>query len=495
MKGISPFRVVFIGDSHVLKFSSRLFDLGNCFFFTESTYVHGGKSTEVVDTENRVVSPILSRFSSEKIINGQGKPWFDASYFDLYSTIKHAEGRAARPDPIIFFFGDIELRKLLGGKITTTAEEVVEKYTRDIAGLKKITGVNLLIHALDPPTKNTDLFEKINGFRVNPTELSRAYAAFNGMLSDRCAHYGLTFISTWHETFEHETGRGCRDTYEFDGVHLHPTKGAEATMRVVSRFILYSRTADAAAPAYFTMAKRVASRPPLTIKRLTQVPVELCAQLSDPVGLAKVHDPAPSPLWGGAPPDSDFPKFNPSISYGALSLNALTVLHKILYGSHYAEIRDAIGDFILANSRYVDSQPNSDEGIGPQKFHYDGNPVGIVRGLIYLCDVDPDGGPFEWKVNSDSQTSSLEVGPTGSFLLFDANQLSHRAHPPRARSRQVIDLIFIRAKHGAKKISLSMLGKTWPVDPRLIAVSATDTAVESTVDGIRNIGEGAVYLD
>ena len=449
----------------------------------------------MVDTEGRVVSPILKRFSSEKIVSSQGKPWLDASYFDLYSTIKHAEGRAARPDPIIFFFGDIELRKILGGKITISAEEVVEKYSKDISSLKKVTGANLLIHALDPPTKNTNLFEKINGFRVNPKELSTAYAAFNEILADRCARYGLPLISTWHETFDYETGQGCRDAFEFDGVHLHPTRGAESTMRAVCRLILYSRTSDASTPAYLAYAKGVAPKPHLTIKRLNQVPVELCAQLNDPVALAKVHDPAPCPLWGGMPPDSDFPKSNPFIRYGALSLNALSVLHKILYGSHYSEIRDAIGDFILANSRYVESEPNSIEGIGPQKFHYDGNPSGVVRGLIYLCDVDVHGGPFEWKENSDSRTSSLEIGPSGSFILFDANKIFHRANPPSGRSRQAIDLIFIRTRTSTKKISLSLLGKTWPVDPRILALSTRDTAVQSTVDGIKNVDEGLVYLD
>jgi hypothetical protein len=494
MREISPFRVMFIGDSHVLKFTSRLFDLCHCQIFTEATYIHGGRATEVIDASNRLSAPLLGRFSSEKIIDPRGLPWNDDTYFPTYSTIKHAEGRPAKPDLIVFFFGDIELRKILKGTLATTIDEVVDKYVRDLAGIRKATTITAYVHTLDPPTQDMDVFEKINGFRMDAATLSASYAAFNSKLTEKCMRYGFSVVSTWPETFDSESSRGCRATFEFDGVHLHPSKGAEATMRVVSRTLLYGRTAEASLPAYTAFAQGAPPISELTVKRMTSVPIETCAELNDPISVDTIRNPEPSPHWGGAPPDSNFPKFNKHIRYGSLSPKALRCLHKVLYETHYKEISDIIGHFVVVNSRYVESEPNPDEGIGPQKLHYDGNPPGIVRGLIYLCDVDNEGGGFEWQAEKGAPTTTIEVGPQGSFLLFDANRVFHRASPPKARTRKAIDLIFLRTKAGTKSVSISALGKTWPVDPRLFTISATDAAVETTPAGIKDVGATMLYL-
>jgi hypothetical protein len=58
--------------------------------------------------------------------------------------------------------------------------------------------------------------------------------------------------------------------------------------------------------------------------------------------------------------------------------------------------------------------PHSESAVGPQSWHHDGCPPGVFRGVLYLCDVDRDTGPFQYK--DDKGT----LGKTGDLLVFDA---------------------------------------------------------------------------
>jgi hypothetical protein len=121
----------------------------------------------------------------------------------------------------------------------------------------------------------------------------------------------------------------------------------------------------------------------------------------------------------------------------------------------------------VANCRLVQSIPHSESGIGPQSWHHDGCPPGVFRGVLYLCDVDRDTGPFQYR---DEKGREHEVlGKTGDLLVFDAMRLEHRAVPPKSHMRTAIDLVFMPRLPG-QEFQINVAGMNhWPADPFVFA--------------------------
>jgi hypothetical protein len=117
----------------------------------------------------------------------------------------------------------------------------------------------------------------------------------------------------------------------------------------------------------------------------------------------------------------------------------------------------------IGNCRLVKSLPHTATGVGPQSWHEDGCPPGIIRGVLYLTDVNEANGPFQYKDNN-SQVHTV-VGKTGDLLVFDAMRLPHRAMPPSQDMRMAIDLVFFPrlSGHNAQVIAAGM--NHWPADP------------------------------
>lgn len=131
----------------------------------------------------------------------------------------------------------------------------------------------------------------------------------------------------------------------------------------------------------------------------------------------------------------------------------------------YESLRDYFGfDFMVVSVRPKLSlvRPQGD-GEGEQRFHRDGHPVGVKRGMIYLSDVTEDNGPFQYK-NHHGETISF-TGPPGTLVVFDANDYVHRAKPPAERERVVIDLVFMPTMGAAHKRVVWANLAYWPLDP------------------------------
>jgi hypothetical protein len=117
----------------------------------------------------------------------------------------------------------------------------------------------------------------------------------------------------------------------------------------------------------------------------------------------------------------------------------------------------------VGNCRLVRSRPHSQTAIGPQSWHEDGCPPGIIRGVLYLTDVDESNGPFQYK---DHKSSIHTVkGKAGDLLVFDAMRLSHRAMPPISKERMAIDLVFMPRLPGREMRIISAGMNHWPSDP------------------------------
>lgn len=92
--------------------------------------------------------------------------------------------------------------------------------------------------------------------------------------------------------------------------------------------------------------------------------------------------------------------------------------------------REVLGcPITVANCRVWRSLPHPGGGQGPQSWHGDGCPAGILRGVLYLTDVSEDSGPFQYK--DDAGKIHTVLGRAGDLLIFDAVRLLHRAMPPK----------------------------------------------------------------
>jgi hypothetical protein len=117
----------------------------------------------------------------------------------------------------------------------------------------------------------------------------------------------------------------------------------------------------------------------------------------------------------------------------------------------------------VVNVRLVRSLPHVTEGVGPQEWHGDGCPAGVIRGVLYLCDVDAETGPFQHKDESGSEHTVF--GKTGDLLVFDATRLLHRGSPPSHKTRSAIDLVFM-PRMPDEDMKIMVVGMNhWPADP------------------------------
>ena len=117
----------------------------------------------------------------------------------------------------------------------------------------------------------------------------------------------------------------------------------------------------------------------------------------------------------------------------------------------------------VANFRLFKSVAHCDDPVGPQSWHVDSSPAGVLRGLIYLSDVTLQSGPFQF-IDTEGKERSMVAG-AGTMLLFDANRLQHRAAPPEAHERIVADLIFLPRLPGMKMKVMVAGMNSWPADP------------------------------
>jgi len=122
----------------------------------------------------------------------------------------------------------------------------------------------------------------------------------------------------------------------------------------------------------------------------------------------------------------------------------------------------------IANCRLVLSNPHSNKGEGPQSWHEDGSPPGVLRGLIYLTDVDENAGPFQYYSKTGNIISIL--GQAGDLLIFDAMRLKHRASPPLKTARKAIDIVFMPRMQDQPIQCLVSGVNHWPADPFVFSI-------------------------
>lgn len=165
--------------------------------------------------------------------------------------------------------------------------------------------------------------------------------------------------------------------------------------------------------------------------------------------------------WAG----NDVKSYTDNLRTGVPSDALVEYLHDLFSGDDFdAFFRGVLGcPAKVANVRLVRSQPHLTTGIGPQGWHYDHCPAGVIRGVLYLCDVDEQTGPFQYKDEAGQEQTVL--GKTGDLLVFDATRLLHRGSPPSHKTRTALDLVFM-PRMPDEDMKIMVVGMNhWPADP------------------------------
>jgi hypothetical protein len=167
--------------------------------------------------------------------------------------------------------------------------------------------------------------------------------------------------------------------------------------------------------------------------------------------------------WDWAGPNIE--PYTANVVMGMPSAALVEDLRTLFSGGDFeAFFRGVLGcSATVANVRLVKSPPLGVEGDGAQEWHVDGSPAGIIRGVLYLTDVDPETGPFQYRDSEGMEHTVL--GKTGDLLIFDAMRLVHRAMPPKNKTRTAIDLVFM-PRLPDEELRVIVAGMNhWPADP------------------------------
>ncbi|UFZ04407.1 hypothetical protein LQG66_35370 [Bradyrhizobium ontarionense] len=134
----------------------------------------------------------------------------------------------------------------------------------------------------------------------------------------------------------------------------------------------------------------------------------------------------------------------------------------------------------VANVRLVRSLPHLAEGVGPQEWHSDGCPAGVIRGVLYLCDVDQQTGPFQYRDANYREHTVL--GKAGDLLVFDATRLMHRGSPPTHKTRSAIDLVFM-PRMPDEEMKIMVVGMNhWAADPFFVKLPKERAVEDAKAD-------------
>lgn len=488
INSVSPKTIHVIGDSHALAFKHKsiaLPELG-MIFSANVSYVRGLQPDTILPN-GKLNNGIAQFLINEGLISGDGKPAALTSEPAILSE-QYATGECFQTELVVFNVGEIYVRKYLGtlstddlsddAKIEADFRSVIETYVSNISGMRRAFRLRFCIHELTPPTADDKAFEAVNNLSFPRERRGAVYRLFNSLLGQYTSKAGLDFCQS-SDYLADETGCLNAD-YEFDGVHADPKYSLISMARVV-RTWLYSRTSDSTLRySTWNALVNVSKVPP----KISQIGVSEPVQAVDSAQIERLRKAVsdldyfictrPKHDWGHAPPDKDFPKFKDVIKYGSISLDGLKLLHDVfVVGSIGDSMRSQIGSkFAIINVRPVESTPHDGDGIGQQSFHRDNCPPGIFRGLLYLVDVEADEGGFEYKPVDGSEEPVQVLGKAGSWILFDANAVDHRASPPRTKTRLALDFIILAIPDDADEIvHCAERGIIWPVDPYMFSLT------------------------
>ncbi len=492
--------IYMIGDSHSIAYGDLLFreTVSGKAFVTRAKYCRGCASSRFLDEKGNLHPGVLQALVTENLLDESGQP-IHHSATKSTESIEDAAERAPTDPPLVFFAGDIDLRsvllKQLGAKtdfelpfaatglealppapdrqvvpsklIIDYATKLLHPFLSGVVSLQKAGFTNVFVHSVAPPTLDDAQFREVNGYDCPALVRYKATMLFNRLIGNVCAGQKIDFLDVWKDvTIDNLIDR----RYQLDGVHLNRDAARFSVQRVVESLVDRPRIASKRRyEKAYALARTGAEVPDEALRalfraegivrhRIDRAAVDrILAGLRFDLDVGNRHRRLD---WSGNPIQA----FSPHLRTATPTPEVLREIHGIVHGEEVSRIvRSCLGcPFTLLNSRPVMSTPHADAGAGPQGLHRDGCPPGVIRALLYLTDVDDESGPFEY---IEGDALKAVTGPAGTFFVFEANQLVHRARPPAARERKVIDFVIAPLVPGNVPEVLFAGMNNWPVDP------------------------------
>lgn len=488
IRSITPKTIHVLGDSHALAFKRRSVEIQDVgmIFSSGVSYIRGIQPDTLAP--NGKLNPEIGQYlTREGLIAPDGRPVALSEHPGVIPEL-YATGQGCQNELVVFHLGEIYVRKYLGSLfvnnqfdadvIANDFRAIVIPYVQSVRAIMKSFDLVAIIHDICPPTGDDEQFEKINKFLIPSDRRGLVYRIFNEVLAESAQKHGVMVCPSNDYLADQN---GClKAEYEFDGVHADPKYTTQSISRI-ARHWLCSRT-SARTQRYNKWAEisEQAGDP----QKISQIGITEPVQALDEAQVACVTESLGSfdyqicrkPMhdWSHAPPYTDHPKFHKMIEYGVVGEKGLKVLHDVFIAGPIGDsIRAHIGSrFAMITARAVRSVAHSGEGVGQQTFHRDACPPAIFRGLLYLVDVDENDGAFEYMPLDGSPDPKRVTGAAGSWILFDANVISHRATPPRTRTRLALDFVILAIPDEADELVNSAdVGCIWPVDPYMFTLT------------------------
>ncbi len=495
-----------IGDSHCLPLKDRIVctDIEKTPLLISSSYLVGFCSTEFLDSAGHLSAELQNALKQNGLMNDQGEShWVGLDRTAINTAF--AAGSPSTAPILIVFCGDIDLR----GYIFKQFQDVYDFDLPDgegvhVPGTKKLSydsvedlltsryapivqGIVALykagfsrtyLAALPPPSlENEQEFADAHGFPCPLMMRKKLTKLSNAVLERLCQVANVPFLNV---TDEVATDGILRSEYRLDGFHMSANGGVKLidlaidhavhnSTRHVNQHLYKHAQNNAEAPTFNHTSEFKASQSDFSDNALIQVATS-CDGILREIEHLPIDDSVANKhmrlSWFGT---SRTP-FNKNMRTLRPSRDLLAAVYEYIYSDEVLPHLQAAlnGDPHVINARFFRSLPHTDEAVGPQTFHFDGAPPGVMRALIYLTDVDRESGPFEFR--NGSSESELAIGAKGTLLIFDPNTLEHRGSPPSANERIVVDLCVSARPIGFPRRVAWAGMNAWPLDPYQFAV-------------------------
>ncbi|GEM_PF-6987878 len=474
-------RLICLGDESCLPFAGTIFRSPSWHtpFLVESAYIPGFSAADMISEANGVETigeKVRAALAPFHVLAATGEAlWRSPSVEDARANF--ASGFTLCAPFILIFCGEGDLRRsvypafaetsdfvlpgdpapLLEGREEVSFEQLRDRLTALLAPIVKgmralhAAGLSRSVLAMIPPARSgDDAFAAANGYRCPLAIRRKLVALANSILAELSASIASPFLEVVEP----------RLTEFIQGALDHPLLQSDRHNSVL--YVHASRIAVqpefAGTPRYQEAQDEFNARGVIARQIDPARILPLVEELNFDLDVGNRHR---SPFWFGNPAKP----FKDTMRTLIPGVALLQRVHQIVYSPEILScIQACLGsDPYFINTRFFLSLPHDVGGDGPQGFHRDGSPPGLIRGLIYLVDVDEGTGPFEYL--DENRVSHLVAGSAGTLLIFDANRLIHRGSPPRAKPRKAIDFCILPRPAAMPRRVMWAGMNNWPLDP------------------------------
>lgn len=477
--------IYIVGDSHVLPFSKLCFsndEISKDTFLIKDKYIKAF-SMSLFKEENKITNLLFRSFIDwgiVEIVNEKIRST-RTPVTDNEKNVARARS-ATNVQPIVLIsIGDIDLRSIFLKKYHKNLERlffennhgaIVEMFREHFANTvpsffrlanKLNKFCRLIILGAPISYANDKKFLELNEYHLSIKVRSHLANLFNLMLEQNCRSNNIIFFNPRHllihkdETFKKEYALE-------DGIHY----SKDAALVIINSALTHYYKVKANKEKYVKLWSINSSNelPSCLIDGVKTIPsfldknacLALINNMNWSLSFSNEHRRRD---WEGNPAKAEVKNI--------FTANPPNTVLKDMFNFFYDEknftkLKNLFGfPFTILTCRPIRSIPHNDAEVGPQAFHTDYNPPGLVRGILYLNNVERDEGHFEY-LASDGGVQPV-TGHEGTLVIFDANGYKHRASIPKSKERYVLDLLFCPLIPGMEKRIIWPGMNHWPVDP------------------------------